>query len=376
MIPFVDLKSQQTRIRSKIEARFAEIMDDSRFILGQEVEELESQLAQFCGVKHTLTCSSGTDAIILALMLKGVGRGDAVIVPAFTFVATAEAVAVLGATPVFADVLSDTFNLDSVSAKEAITVARESGLTPQGVISVGLFGQPADMEAIQNLANRENLWVLDDAAQSFGASYKGISVGNLGDIATTSFFPAKPLGCYGDGGAVFTNFDEDFEILHSLRVHGQGQHKYENIRLGMTSRLDTLQAAVLLEKLTLFPDEIIARQRVAERYNEGLQAVCYTPVILDGCQSTWAIYTVKVDPAVRFNLPGHLRAKGIPTGIYYPIPLHQQKAYEPYPRATEYLPVCEALSQEVLSLPMHAYLNEETQDQVIQAFCEAIQLAI
>lgn len=375
MISFIDLKSQQALIRRNIEKRFAEIMDDTRFIMGEEVAELESQLSEFCGSKHTLTCSNGTDALVLALMLKGVGPGDAVIAPAFTFVATAEAAAVLGATPVFTDVLPDTFNIDPESAQRAIAVARDEGLNPKGIIPVGLFGQPADMDTLKALAKAEGLWILDDAAQSFGATYKGATAGNLADISTTSFFPAKPLGCYGDGGAVFTNSDDDFEILQSLRVHGQGKHKYENVRLGMTGRLDTLQAAVLLEKLKIFPEEIQARQRIAERYNQGLQEACYTPVIMNNCQSTWAIYTVKVDPAARFHLLEHLKAKGIPTGIYYPIPLHQQKAYKHYPRANEHLPVCEALSHEVLSLPMHAYLDEESQDQVIQAFCESVQQA-
>ena len=375
MVPFIDLKSQQALIRDKIDARMASIMDDCRFIMGQEINELESQLSQFCGANHTLTCSNGTDALILALMLKNVGPGDAVIVPAFTFIATAEAVAVLGATPIFADVHRDTFNLDVKSVAAAIEVADKEGLNLKGVISVGLFGQPADMEPLRALAEQHELWVLDDAAQSFGATYKGQTAGNLGHMTTTSFFPAKPLGCYGDGGAVFVNDAEELDILQSMRVHGQGKNKYENVRLGMTGRLDTLQAAVLLEKLTIFPQELENRQAIAQRYNQALQEFCETPHIIDDTQSSWAVYTVKVEPEVRAGLMAHLQEEGIPSGIYYHTPLHQQKAYQQYPRATENLSVCESLPHEVLSLPMHAYLDEETQSHITRTFGEGVHKA-
>jgi len=368
MIPFIDLKAQQARIRTALDKRFSDILDHGAYIMGPEVGEIETILSDYCESKHTLSCSNGTDALILALMVKGVQAGDVVIVPAYTFVATAEAVAVLGAIPFFVDVDPHTFNMCPQSLDEGIRVARSQNLPLKGIITVGLFGQTADMDPLTQIAHAHDLWVLDDAAQSFGATYKGRVAGNLGDISTTSFFPAKPLGCYGDGGAVFTNNDEEFEILKSMRVHGQGTDKYDNVRLGMTGRLDTLQAAVLLEKMPLFKEEIDLRQDVAARYTQGLEGLCETPQVLDGCVSTWAQYTIKVAPSQRSTIINGLKDAGIPSMIYYTIPLHLQKAYSHYPRARESLATSELLSQQCMSLPMHPYLEADQQDTIINAF--------
>jgi dTDP-4-amino-4,6-dideoxygalactose transaminase len=364
-IEFIDLRAQRRRLGEKVDQAVARVIDHGRYILGPEVTELEAQLAAFCGAKHAISCGNGTDALALVLMAQGSRPGDAIFVPSFTFCATAEVVAWLGATPVFVDVLPDTYNMDPLSLQVAIETAREMGLKPAGVIPVDLFGQPADYDALLPIAQAHKLWVLSDAAQSFGASYKGTPVGTFGLATSTSFFPAKPLGCYGDGGAIFTEDDHLTEVLKSLRVHGQGVDKYDNVRIGMNGRLDTIQAAILIEKLAIFPDEIVARNRIAKRYNELLGDVAHVPFVRDDSNSVWAQYTIELDR--RDEAAAALKDAGVPTAIYYPKPLHRQTAYSRFPTAKGGLPVSDALSQRVLSLPMHPYLDEATQDRIVAA---------
>jgi Predicted pyridoxal phosphate-dependent enzyme apparently involved in regulation of cell wall biogenesis len=356
---FIDLKSQLERIRPEIDAAIKRVLDHGVFIMGPEVYALEKQLAEFCGVKHAITCANGTDALGLGLMAKNVGPGDAVFVPSFTFAATAEVVCWMGATPVFIDSLEDTYNIDPKSLEQGIAHAKKLGLKPAGIIPVDLFGQPADYDAIQAIADEHSLWIMADGAQSFGASYKGRKVGNIGDMATTSFFPAKPLGCYGDGGAIFTNDDTLASIIKSLRVHGQGEDKYDNVRIGMNGRLDTIQAAILLEKLKIFSDELIARQKTADAYNNSLRDFVDVPLLSEDVTSAWAQYTVCLPSHIdRSTLMADLKKVGIPTMVYYVKPLHLQTAYRHYPTASgTTLPVCEDLAQRVLSLPMSGYVN-------------------
>jgi dTDP-4-amino-4,6-dideoxygalactose transaminase len=348
------------------------VLAHGRYIMGPEVAELEAQLAAFCGARHAISCASGTDALALALMAKGIGPGDAVLVPAFTFVATAEPVAWLGAVPVFVDVLEDTFNVDPAGLEQGVRAAEAAGLRPRAVIAVDLFGQPAAYDAIEEICTRHGLWLLADAAQSFGASWRERRVGTLAPVTATSFFPAKPLGCYGDGGCVLTDDDDLAEAMRSLRIHGQGEDKYDNVRIGVNGRLDTLQAAILLEKLTIFADEIAARQVVAARYNEGLQEVARVPRTVAGATSVWAQYTLRIEDGSRDALAGALKAQGIPTAVYYPKPLHRQSAYRGFPVAGNGVPVAERLSDEVLSLPMHPYLEATTQARVIDALRQAL----
>jgi dTDP-4-amino-4,6-dideoxygalactose transaminase len=372
-VPFIDLKAQQDRIRPQIDAAIKRVLDRGAYIMGPEVKELELKLAEFCDVKHAITCANGTDALALGLMAKCVTKSDAVFVPSFTFAATVEVVALLGATPVFVDVLPDTYNMDPKSLEMGISKALNLGLQPKGAITVDLFGQPADYDEIQAVADRHSLWIMADAAQSFGATYKGRNVGNITEITTTSFFPAKPLGCYGDGGAVFTNDDNLAAIIKSLRVHGQGSNKYDNVRIGMNSRLDTMQASILLEKIKIFPDEIASRQQAATWYSEALSKVVSTPAVADGITSVWAQYTIRLpDKIDRSELMADLKAIGLPTMIYYVKPLHQQKAYEHYPVTGDRgLPVSEQLSDRVLSLPMSGYLDKSQVDFIGEKFVES-----
>jgi dTDP-4-amino-4,6-dideoxygalactose transaminase len=372
-IPFVDVAAQRRRLGAAIDAALARVTEHCQFILGPEVRALEAELARFCGARHAVSCASGTDALVLVLMAKGIGPGDAVICPSFTFCATAEVVALLGATPVFADVDEATFNIDPGSLERAIAKAKRLGLKPKAVIPVDLFGLPADHDAIAAIAAADSMFVLDDAAQSFGAAYHGRPLGTFGLATSTSFFPAKPLGCYGDGGAIFTDDDELAALLVSLRVHGQSTtDKYDNVRIGLTGRLDTMQAAVLLEKLKIFPDEIAARNAAAERYSNALGNVAGVPRVPEGHTSVWAQYTIRVEPGRRAALAGALTDEGIPTAIYYPKPLHRQTAYERCPYAEGGLPVSDRLAEEVISLPMHAYLDEPTQDRIIDAVQRAL----
>ena len=367
-LPFVDLVAQQARIRTRIDAAIGRVLDHGNYILGTEVQQLESELSAFCGSRHTLACGNGTDALWLALMALEVKAGDAVFVPSFTFAATAEVVPLTGATPIFVDVHPDTFNLDSDSLKRAIVHARELGLTPRCVIPVDLFGLPADFDQVIPIARESGMAVVDDAAQGFGATYKGQVVGSIADISTTSFYPAKPLGCYGDGGAVFTNDDRLAELVDSLRIHGKGPHKYDNVRVGINSRLDTIQAAILIEKLAIFADELLERQKVAERYSNALTDRYEIPSVPDGLQSTWAQYTIKAPTeAARSALQDRAKAEGIPTVIYYPIPLHMQTAFRMFPRDPHGLSVSEDLAKRVVSLPMHPYLGQQLQARIVEA---------
>ena len=367
-IPFIDIAAQRHRLGPAVEQAVARVLAHCQFINGPEVTALEAALAAYCGARHVVTCASGTDALIMVLMAKGVGPGDAVLCPSFTFCATGEAVAITGATPVFVDVDETTFNIDVASLKRGIATAKRLGLKPRAVIPVDLFGQSADHDAVLAVAETEDLFVLDDAAQGFGASYKGRRLGGMGIITATSFFPAKPLGCYGDGGAIFTDDAGFAEVLRSVRVHGQGSDKYDNVRLGLTGRLDTIQAAVLIEKLKIFDDEIAARNKVAERYAQGLGNIVTVPRLAKGHTSVWAQYTIRLPAGTsRDAFAAALKAQGIPTAIYYPKSMHQQTAYKDYPVADGGLPVSEQLSADVISLPMHAYLDAASQERVIQA---------
>jgi len=367
-VPFIDVAAQRRRLGKSVDEAVARVLGHCQFINGPEVSQLEAALGAFCGAKHVVTCASGTDALMMVLMAKGVGPGDAVFCPSFTFCATAEAVALTGATPVFVDVDEATFNIDVASLRRGIATARRVGLKPRGIIPVDLFGQSADHDAVGAVAQAEGLFVLDDAAQAFGASYKGRRLGGFGIVTATSFFPAKPLGCFGDGGAIFTDDAELAETLRSVRVHGQGSDKYDNVRLGLTGRLDTIQAAVLIEKLKIFEDEIAARNKVAERYARGLGNVVTVPRLANGSTSVWAQYTIRLPQGTdRDEFASFLKARGIPTAIYYAKSMHQQTAYRNFPVADGGLPVCERLSSDVISLPMHAYLDEPTQARIIEA---------
>ena len=372
-IPFIDVAAQRRRLGGAIDAAVARVLAHCQFIQGPEVRALETDLAAFCGAKHVIGCASGTDALLLVLLAWQIGPGDAVICPAFTFHATAEQVALLGATPVLADVEAETFNLDPASLERAIATAKARRLKPRAVIPVDLFGLPADHDAIGAIAARHSMLVLDDAAQAFGATYRGRKLGALATATATSFFPAKPLGCYGDGGAVFTDDDALAARVKSLRVHGESPtDKYDAQLIGVTGRLDTIQAAVLIEKLKIFPEEIVARQAVAARYAEGLAAVATTPRAGNELTSVWAQYTIRLKPGRRDALGAALKAQGIPTAIYYAKPLHRQAAYRGFPVADGGLPVSEQLADEVISLPMHAYLERPVQDRIIEAVRQAL----
>jgi dTDP-4-amino-4,6-dideoxygalactose transaminase len=366
-IPFIDVAAQRRRLGPAVDDAVARVLAHCQFVMGPEVRAFEADLAAFCGARHAISCASGTDALLLVLMAKQIGPGDAVFCPAFTFCATAEVVALLGATPVFVDVDEASFNIDAASLTRAIATAKRAGLKPKAVIPVDLFGQPADHDAIAAIADAEHLFILDDAAQAFGATYKGQKLGRLGHATATSFFPAKPLGCYGDGGAVLTDDEELAEALRSLRVHGQGGDRYDNVRIGITGRLDTIQAAVLIEKLKIFPEEIAARNRATQRYAVSLADVVRVPEVSEDSTSVWAQYTIRLAPGRRDKLAAALKAQGIPTAIYYPKPLHRLEAYKGFPVAEGGLPVSDRLTEEVISLPMHAYLDEPTQTRIIEA---------
>lgn len=371
-IELIDLAAQQRRIRPGLDAAIARVLDHGRYIMGPEVGELERQLAAFSGVKHAISCSSGTDALLMPLMALGIGPGDAVICPAFTYTATPEVAALIGATPVLAEIDPTTFNLDPSRLGEAIDTARKLGLTPRVVMAVDLFGQPADYDRIEAIAADHGLLVLCDAAQSFGAVYKGRRVGQIGRVTATSFFPAKPLGCYGDGGAVLTDDDGLAEALRSIRAHGKGGDKYDIVRIGINGRLDTLQAAILIEKLRIFPEEIKARNRLAERYSSGLAGAVATPAVHRGCESVWAQYTVRVAPERRDALARTLAGRGIPTAVYYPRTVAEQPAYRHFPVSSGGIAASTTVSREVLSLPMHPYLEDETADWIISSVRAAL----
>jgi dTDP-4-amino-4,6-dideoxygalactose transaminase len=378
-MPFIDLAAQQRRIRDKIDAAIAKVLDSGAYVMGPQVREFEAKLADFGQAKLALSCGNGTDAIALPLMAWGVGRGDAVFCPSFTFAATPEVVPWVDATPVFVDVLPETYNLDPAKLDAAIAAVKAEGrLTPKVVIAVDLFGQPADYPAIKAICDREGLKLIADSAQGFGCTLNGQHPLHWADVSTTSFFPAKPLGCYGDGGAVLTNDATLWDLMDSYRVHGKAvgpdlegktfdhDPKYLNTRIGMNSRLDTIQAAILIEKLALFQEEIDLRQVVANRYAQGLEgAVLSTPSVIDGGVSVWAQYVIEHEN--RDGLAAHLKTQGVPTAVYYPVPMHVQTPYAHFPRGPGGLPVTEAKAETVLALPMHPYLVEADQRKIIDA---------
>lgn len=368
---FRDLKKQYQVLKQDMDAALTDTAASAAFIMGKPVKELEAELAAYVGVKHCVSCANGTDALTLALKTWGIGKGDAVFVPDFTFFSSAEVVSLEGATPVFVDVDKDTFNLDAADLEEKIgeTVAKGE-LTPKVIITVDLFGLPADYPRIRKIADTYRLLILEDGAQGFGGEISGKKACGFGDISTTSFFPAKPLGCYGDGGAVFTDNDEWAALLDSYRVHGKGQFKYDNVRIGMNSRLDTLQAAVLKVKLKAFREyEVADINRAAARYTEKLQGKVKTPVVPEGYYSSWAQYTIRLDSKEqRDALQAVLKEQGIPTMVYYPTPMHDQTAYKNLKVPVGSCPVAEQLCHTVLSLPIHPYISEEDIDSV----CEGI----
>ncbi|MGH6865727.1 MAG: DegT/DnrJ/EryC1/StrS family aminotransferase [Methyloceanibacter sp.] len=361
---FIDLAAQRRQMGDRVEQAISAVLESGQYILGPAVVEIERQLAAFCGAKHCISCANGTDALLLALMAEGIGPGDAVFVPAFTFVATAEVAVLKGATPVFVDVRTNTFNMDVESLEGAIEVAKKQGLKPRAIIAVDLFGQPADYLSIQNIADAHGLIVIDDAAQGFGASLNNKKVGTLADYTATSFYPSKPLGGYGDGGAIFTDDEGKAELLLSLRNHGKGPSQKETEEIGLNSRLDSIQAAILLEKLKLFPAEIVSRQEAANRYNDALGSIVKVPELMPGATSVWAQYTIVTE--ARDTLAKTCRKHGMPTAIHYTSALHTLAPYRRYPTAPRGLPQAEWLAKRVISLPMHGYLTAAAQELVIE----------
>lgn len=372
---FVDLDAQFNLVEAEIREAIERVLAHKQFILGPEVDALEQELKAYCGAKHVISAASGTDALLMALMAYGVAPGDGIIAPSFTFVATAEVIQLLGATTVFVDVDEATLNIDPVRLEEAIQkVKGERKLNLKGIIPVDLFGLPADHDTIRAIADQHRLFVVSDAAQSFGAEYKNKKVGVFGDISTTSFFPAKPLGCYGDGGAVFTDNPELAEIVESIRFHGKGHGKkdaqYENIRIGITGRLDTLQAAILSCKLKIFDQELDNRQVIAQRYSHELNNIVTTPTTPPDYKRAWSVYTIRC--ANRDKVRQHLNQNGIPSAVYYPLPLHRQPAFKNALGGGQILPVTDRLADEVISLPIHPYLKPDQQTKIIETIKTAV----
>jgi UDP-2-acetamido-2-deoxy-ribo-hexuluronate aminotransferase len=378
---FIDLAAQQMRIRDRIVANIAAVLDHGQYIMGPEIKNLEGKLAQYVGVKHAVSCASGTDALLLALMAYKIGPGDAIFTTPFTFIATGEVISLLGATPVFVDIDPQTFNMDPGKLELAVQAISENGRTdqpvprsvdsliPKGIIAVDLFGLPADYDSINAIANQHNLFVLEDAAQSFGAESKRKKACNLAELGCTSFFPAKPLGCYGDAGMCFTDNENLYEILNSLRVHGKGTHKYDNVRTGINGRLDTLQAAILLAKFDIFPEEIELRQQVARQYTQLLNQnkAVQAPFVPEEMKSAWAQYSVLAkDETHRSKLQAKLKETSIPTAIYYPKPLHLQTAFKSLGHKEGDFPISEECSSRIFSLPMHPYLSSLDQERIAQ----------
>lgn len=372
-IDFIDLKAQRRYIGQAMDDAILKVVHEGSYVLGPEVKQIEDELAAYCGAKHVIGCANGTDALVLCLAALELKPGDAVICPSFTFAATAEVIAWLGGTPIFADIDEATYNIDPKRLGAALDTAKKLGLRPRALIPVDLFGQPADYDPIEAFCAENDLVMIADTAQGFGGRYKGRIAGSIGTLATTSFFPAKPLGCYGDGGAIFTDNDEYVDIIRSLHIHGKGTDKYDNIRIGVNSRLDTVQAAVLLQKLAIFNEELDKRQIVAQRYNEGLKDVSITPYVMPDCVSSWAQYTIRIPADRRASFIDALKAKGVPTAIYYPKPVHQQIAYKHFPVAGNGLPVSDRVAGEVIALPMHAYLDEATQGYIVETARAALK---
>lgn len=371
---FIDLGRQYQAIKPMVDKAIRGVLDAHAYISGPEVGVLEEQLADFCGRKHCVACGSGTEALQIPLMMYGVGPGDAVFVPSFTFFSTAECVSLVGATPVFVEV-DASFNIDCDDLENKIAIVEAEGsLRPRGIISVDLFGRSADYDRIEPLAKEHDLFLLEDAAQGFGGALRGKRNGSFGDVSATSFFPAKPLGCYGDGGAMFTDDDGIYALLKSIREHGKGADKYDNERIGINGRLDTLQAAILIEKLAIFEEELERRQWCAERYTKNLASCVMTPLVDDAHYSAWAQYTIRLnDTGQRARVQEELSEAGIPSMIYYPIPLHQQRAYALAGRKPASLPFTEEISCQVLSLPMHPYLEGEEIDRVSDIVMAAVR---
>ncbi|MCP5041446.1 MAG: DegT/DnrJ/EryC1/StrS family aminotransferase [bacterium] len=373
-IPFVDLAAQYRLLKERIDAAVARVLEHGRFIMGPEVAELEAALCAFSGARHAIGVASGTDALLMALMSEGVGPGDAVFVPAFTFTASAEVIVLAGACPVFVDIDPRTFNIDTERLREGIASTLAQGQhVPRAVIAVDLFGLPADHETIADVASQHDLLVIDDAAQGFGARIGDARVGTLAPVTTTSFFPAKPLGAYGEGGAIFTQDEERAQRLRSIRNHGQAEATHVVDRIGINGRLDTLQAAVLLQKLTVFERELEARARLADHYDARLSEArsIETPVREDGKSSAWAQYSILVDE--RDHVRKRLDDASLPSAIYYPVPIHLQPAYARYSEGVGSLPICERLCQRILSLPMHPYMEDDTADRICDVVLEAVR---
>lgn len=366
---FIDLHAQKTKIEKQLKDSVLNVIDNGQYILGPQVFDFEKKLEKYVGVRNVISCANGTDALLLPLMAYSIGANDAVFCPSFTFAATAEVIALCGAQPVFIDIEEENYNIDTNQLILAIEAIKKEGkLTPKAIIAVDLFGLPANYEALTKIAKDYNLLLIEDAAQSLGASSKGTMCGAFGHVGTTSFYPAKPLGCYGDGGAIFTNDDDLAKKLRSLAFHGKGVSQYDNLYIGLNSRLDTLQAAILIEKLAIFEDEIIKRNEIAKRYNDCLKDLkdfVKTPVFPENARSVYAQYTLSVKDRNALKL--FLNERSIPTMIYYEKPLHLQTAYKDYPRAPEGLLVSEKLSNSVLSLPMHPYLSIKDQDFIVQS---------
>ncbi len=371
---FIDLSSQQKKIRPNLDKRFKNIMNHGKYIMGPEVFELEEKLADYVGVKHCISCSSGTDALLIPLLASGIGIGDAIITTPFTYIATAEVIALLGATPIFCDIYPKTYNLDPSLLDKAYNEALSKGLKPKAIIPVDLFGLPARYRLINQYAKDKDLFVLEDAAQGFGGSINAKKAGSFGDVAATSFFPAKPLGCYGDGGAIFTNDDQLAMKMQSIRVHGSGQDKYDNVRIGINGRLDTFQAAVVLEKLKIFDDEIHSRNEIAEVYSRKLTKKVIKPHIPINYISSWAQYSILCDnKSMRDMIIKSLSNNKIPSMIYYRIPLHLQKVFKYLKYNINDFPISEDISNNIFSLPMHPYLNKIDQNRIIETLNSIIK---
>ena len=373
---FRDLKTQYTVLKNEMDKAILDVVASSAYVMGPKIKEMEMAFADYVGTKHCIACNSGTDALLLALKAWDVKPGDAVFVPSFTFFASAEVIAMQGATPVFVDVDKDTFNIDVADLERKIEQILKAGkLTPRVVIAVDLFGLPADFKAVRKVADKYHLYVLEDGAQGFGGHIGDKKACTFGDISTTSFFPAKPVGCYGDGGAVFTDNDEWAALMESYHIHGKGSDRYDNVRIGMNSRLDSIQAAILIVKLKAFKDyELVDVNKVAARYTEKLKGVVKTPVVPEGFYSSWAQYTLQLkDKEQRAGLQAALKALDIPTAIYYPIPMHRQTAFSYLNLDDNRCPVSDQLADTVISLPIHPYLNEKDQDLICQVVCDFLK---
>ena len=363
---FIDLNAQQGIIRDKIDQRIKKILDHGQYIMGPEIDELEEKLADYVNTKHCISCSSGTDALLIPLMATGIGPGDAVITTPFTYIATVEVISLLGATPIFCDIDDRTFNIDPEGLEKSYQNAQSKNLKPKAIMPVDLFGLPAHYRLIEKFAKSKNMFILEDAAQGFGGRIENKLSGSFGDAAATSFFPAKPLGCYGDGGAIFTNNDELAQKMKSIRVHGGGKDKYENNRIGINGRLDTIQAAVLLEKIEIFDNELSSREKVAQYYTHNIHKMYTLPLIPNKYFSSWAQYSILIPNSLdRSKAIDNLSREGIPSMVYYKIPVHLQRGYKKYGYSRGDFPITEDISNRILSLPMHPYLDKEDQNRII-----------